>query len=151
MWNTFFKKNRLNYLFQYLLAHGEHDVRRQTVPVLVAAVQRRGVRGDLRVLRQDVRIDSRWTRGRGPGGPVRHDGGQAHGATGVHGLRVLGPGGVLRPDRFGRLPADRRDQYQDPVGVLLSAQLMRQSVPVRAAHTTIPPRSVRVAQSVRRV
>jgi len=138
-------------VFQHLLAHGQLDVRRQGLLVLPADVQRHGVRVDMRVLRQNVRVHQGRPGSGGVGGPVRHDGGQAHGPAGVHRLRVLGARGVLRADRARRLPAHRRAQDQDPAGVLLPAELVREPVPVRAAHATVPPRPVRVAQPVRRV
>lgn len=112
-------------MLQHMSATGEDKSGRHVVFGNTAFVQRPGFLGDMHLLRSDVLLDQRRPGRRRGAHAVRHDGRQEDGVARLHRLRVLGAHRVLRRHRTSRLPADRRVQDQNTVGVLLSVELLR--------------------------
>lgn len=68
----------------------------------------------------------------------RPDGGEADGPPRLHRLRVLGSDSLLRPHRALGVPVDHGHPDEDPAGLLLPFELVRQPLPLRPAHPAVP-------------
>lgn len=68
---------------------------------------------------------------------------------GFYELRLLGAHRVLWLDGTCRLPTHRCNQVENPLSVLLPHQFLRQPVPVRHPHRSVPSRLIPSALQVR--
>jgi hypothetical protein len=71
---------------------------------------------------------------------IGHDGGQAYGFAGLRRIRLLNTDCILRLDCPGRAPTDRRAAQQDSPRLLLSAELLRQPLPLSSAYAAVQAR-----------
>lgn len=121
-----------------MLADGHGPPERHVLHSCAVGVRGRRVPVDAVLLRSNVHVAELRDKTRGQGRGFR---GPQDIRAGRHQLRVHRPGDILRVHRAHGLPADRRPQIQDTVGVHLPDQLVRQPVLVHHTHRQFQTRS----------